>query len=159
MAARLFAKAFFTLISMASASNTNLTNSSSGILVIGSWNPPSAYPSTEFWSPAASEEASCSLDDYPRDMSEGPTANFVAGHLVACYWDSCESYENDGWTKMADTLSYRRYHSSAQHEDRILLIGGSDSSTTEWIPMDGGRPQEGPFDVRHGYDHCTIQVY
>ena len=24
--------------------------------------------------------------------------------------------------------------------------------------MDGGRPQEGPFDVRHGYDHCTIQV-
>ena len=159
MAAHLFAKVFFALISMASASNTNLTNSSSGILVIGSWNPPSAYASIEFWSPAASEEASCSLDDYPRDMSEGPTANFVTGHLVACYWDSCERYENDGWTKMADTLSYRRYHSSAQHEDRILLIGGSDSSTTEWIPMDGGRPQEGPFDVRHGYDHCTIQVH
>ena len=24
--------------------------------------------------------------------------------------------------------------------------------------MDGGPSEEGPFDVRHGHDHCTVQV-
>ena len=47
---------------------------------------------------------------------------------------------------------------TAQHEDRILLIGGSDSSSTEWIATDGGDSQIGPWVVRHGYKHCTIQV-
>ena len=93
-------------------------------------------------------------------MYRGPTANFVAGQLVACYDNSCEKYnDNDNsWTKIADTRSGRRYHSSAQHEDQILLIGGRDSSSTEWISTDGGESQVGPWVVRHGEDHCTIQV-
>ena len=93
-------------------------------------------------------------------MDTGPTANFVAGQLVACYEDSCEKYnDNDNsWTKIADTRSPRQYHSSAQHEDRILLIGGEYSSSTEWISTDGGESQVGPWIVRHGEDHCTIQV-
>ena len=72
-------------------------------------------------------------------MYEGPTANFVAGQLVACYEYSCEKYnDNDkSWTKIADTRSPRQYHSSAQHEDRILLIGGEDSLLSEWISTNG----------------------
>ena len=94
-------------------------------------------------------------------MNGGPTANFVAGQLVVCYKDSCEKYNHndDSWTKIADTRSRRRFHSSAQHEDRILLIGGEHSrGSTEWISTDGGESQIGPFVVRHGADHCTIQV-
>ena len=93
-------------------------------------------------------------------MSEGPTANFVAGQLVACYDYSCEKYNDidNSWTKIADTRSPRQYHSSAQHEDRILLIGGEYSSSTEWISTDGGESQVGPWIVRHGWSHCTIQV-
>ena len=93
-------------------------------------------------------------------MDDGPTANFVAGQLVACYEDSCERYNDDdnSWTKIADTRSRRYSHSSAQHEDRILLIGGEDSRSTEWISTNGGESQAGPWLVRHGWDHCTIQV-
>ena len=93
-------------------------------------------------------------------MFWGSIANFVAGQLVACYEDSCERYNDDdnSWTKIADTRSRRRFHSSAQHEDRILLIGGRDSSSTEWIPTNGGDSQIGPWVVRHGESHCTIQV-
>ena len=93
-------------------------------------------------------------------MFSGPTANFVAGQLVACYEYSCERYNEDdkSWTKIADTRSPRQYHSSAQHEDRILLIGGTYSSSTEWISTNGGESQIGPFIVRHGENHCTIQV-
>ena len=78
-------------------------------------------------------------------MYGGPTANFVAGQLVACYEDSCEKYDDNdnSWTKIADTRSPRQYHSSAQHEDRILLIGGRYSSSTEWISTNGGEPQIG----------------
>ena len=98
-------------------------------------------------------------ENYPREMYS-PTANFVAGQLVACYENSCEKYNADdkSWTKIADTRSRRIYHSSAQHEDRILLIGGRDSSSTEWISTDGGEPQAGPWSVRHRERHCTIQV-
>ena len=89
-----------------------------------------------------------------------PTANFVAGQLVACYEDSCERYNDDdnSWTKIADTRSRRYSHSSAQYEDRILLIGGEDSRSTEWITTNGGESQNGPWIVRHGHLHCTIQV-
>ena len=93
-------------------------------------------------------------------MRSGPTANFVTGQLVACHFDSCERYDDNtnSWTKIADTRSRRYYHSSAQHEDRILLIGGWNSSSTEWIPTDGGDSEIGPWIVRHGHLHCTIQV-
>ena len=57
-----------------------------------------------------------------------------------------------------ETSSRRIYHSSAVKEDRILLIGGWNSRSTEWIPVDGSPSQPGPFDVRHGQEHCTAQV-
>ena len=93
-------------------------------------------------------------------MDDGPTANFVAGQLVACYDYSCEKYNDttSRWTRIAYTRSDRRFHSSAQHADRILLIGGLDSNSTEWMSTDGGDPQIGPWIARHGHSHCTIQV-
>ena len=60
---------------------------------------------------------------------------------------------------LVDTRSSREYHSSAVKDDeRILLIGGLFSTSTEWIWVDGSPSQPGPFDVRHGMDHCTIQL-
>ena len=91
-------------------------------------------------------------------MDYGPTANLVSGQLVACYDYSCEIYNGGEWHHLVETTSTRRYHSSAVKEDRILLIGGYDSRSTEWIPVDGSPSQPGPFDVRHGYDHCTAQL-
>ena len=55
-------------------------------------------------------------------------------------------------------------HSSAVNNGRILLIGGEvgtqveDTTSTEWIPVDGSPSQPGPFQVRHGSRHCTVQV-
>ena len=68
-------------------------------------------------------------------------------------------------THVVKTESYREYHSSAQTEDKVLLIGGWGVNETEWIPLDGSMSQPGPFEVpieRHGGEiypyHCTIQV-
>ena len=93
-------------------------------------------------------------------MYYGPTANLVSGQLVACYGDSCEIYNGGGeWTHLVDTSSPRYAHSSAvKDDDRILLIGGAYSRSTEWISVDGSPSQPGPFHVRHGGDHCTIQL-
>merc|ERR1712130_398489 len=102
-------------------------DSPDGILLIGSSS--SASRSVEFWSPSNPEEGSCQLNDYPRRMNNGPTANIVSGQLVACSEDSCE-----------------------------IFNGGVDSKTTEWISVDGSPSQPGPFDVRHGDHHCTIQL-
>ena len=73
-------------------------------------------------------------------MKWGPTANFVGGQLVACYYNTCERYDNatGEWTKIADTSSTRFKHSSAQIENQILLIGGTPPNFTEWIPANGG---------------------
>ena len=90
-------------------------------------------------------------------MKWGPTANFVGGQLVACYYDSCERYVNatGEWTKIADTSSTRFKHSLAQIENQILLIGGTHRvGSRKWGPS-----VKGPLDIiRHGDDHCTIQV-
>ena len=93
-------------------------------------------------------------------MDWGPTANLVSGQLVTCFENSCEIYNGGGeWTHLVDTSSYRIDHSSAVKDDeRILLIGGGDSRSTEWISVDGSPSQPGPFDVRHGGNHCTIQL-
>ena len=133
------------------------SRSSPGILVIGGSGSSSADQSVEFWSPTNPEEGSCELSDYPRGMYYGPTANLVSDKLVACYDDSCEIYHNGQWDHLTETRSSRARHSSAVKEDRILLIGGTNSRSTEWISADGSPSQAGPFQVRHGYDHCTIQ--
>ena len=78
-----------------------------GLLLLGSWSPPSTYRSVEFWSPAVVEGGSCVLDDFPTDVDYGPTANFVAGHLVACQRSACYFFE--GMTR-----SSRMLHSSAE---------------------------------------------
>ena len=152
-----------------------VTRFSSGILVIGGqpgW-PGTADPSVEFWTAADPEEGSCVnpeerscadpeerscvLNDYPRSMGAGPTADLVSGQLVACYGPMCEVYDGREWVHLVATRETRFYHSSAVNGDRILLIGGL-SRSTEWIPADGSPSQSGPFEVRHGQNHCTIQL-
>ena len=129
-----------------------------GILVIGGKSG-AASQSVEFWSAAADpEQESCVLNDYPREMYNGPTVNLVSGRLVACYWGACEIYKEGSWQHLRDTTATRYYHSSATREDAVLLIGGSSSNSTEWIPVDGPAGQPGPFTVRHGYSHCTNQL-
>jgi len=148
---------FFLLIPICSVSVVSTARSSPGILVIGGESS-SASQSVEFWSPANPEEGSCELSDYPRKAIDGPTANLVSGQLVACYEYSCEIYNNGQWDQLTETWSYRWYHSSAVKEDRILLIGGDSSRSTEWISADGSPSEAGPFDVRHGHFHCTMQL-
>merc|ERR1712130_7731 len=146
---------FVLIYSFTLVSSTTTTNADIGILVIGG-SPP--HQSVEFWSPSDPEEGSCQLNDYPRYMSS-PTANLLSGQLVACYYDSCEIYNGGGeWKHWVDTISKRSQHSSAVKENRILLIGGQSSSSTEWISLDGSPSQPGPFKVRHGYNHCTAQL-
>ena len=113
----------------------------------------------EFWSTLDPDEASCTMNDYPRMMSAGPTVNLVSDRLVGCYYDRCEVYRNGSWQHLQDTLHTRLYHSSATTDDAVLLIGGYYSEeTTEWIPIDGSPAHPGPFFIRHWYKHCTIQV-
>ena len=145
-----FLKLFFVLISFHSSS------SDPGILVVGGLT---TSASVEFWSAVDPEEGSCKLSDYPRDISQGPTANLVSGQLVVCYGDSCEDYDNGTWSHLAQTMHPRQGHSSAVlNDEKILLIGGQDSRSTEWIPVDGSPAQPGPFDVRHGARHCSVQI-
>ena len=88
----------------------------------------------------------------------GPTVNLVSGRLVACYEDTCEIYQDGSWEHLQDTTARRTSHSSATREDAVLLIGGSQADTTEWIPVNGSAAQPGPFIVRHGRNHCTMQI-
>ena len=127
-----------------------------GFLVLGGY-PSYAYSSVEYWSAENPEEESCVLSGYPQSLHNYPTTNFVSGKLVTCYDYDCEIYNNGVWTHLVSTLYKRRYGSSAQTEDRILLIGGDYTSATEWINVDGSASQHGPFSLRHSYHHCTIQ--
>ena len=91
-------------------------------------------------------------------MNNGPTVNLVSGNLVACNLDSCEIYQDGSWQHLQNTMVTRIQHSSVATEDAVLLIGGSGSSTTELIPVDGSPALQGPFTVRHGQSHCTIKI-
>ena len=128
-----------------------------GILVLGGY--PSPYNSVEFWSTDNPGQDDCLLNSHPRTIHVEPSANFVAGQLVTCMGDRCEIYNNGAWSFLVYTRYSRNYHSSAQTEDRILLIGGSSSYDTEWISLDGSASLNGPFTAsRHTYSHCTIQL-
>ena len=134
-----------------------------GILVIGGEPSESASQSVEIWSAVDPEQGSCVLNDYPRRMDLVPTVNLVSGHLVACYDYSCDIYQEVSWKHLQNTTVRRKFHSSASMKDAVLLIGGGDpasggSNSTEWIPVDGSPAQPGPFTVRHGSSHCTIQI-
>ena len=137
-----------------------------GFLMIGGhsydYTQPHAGNSVEFWSPDYLYQKSCVLSDYPREMGVmqhvgGPTVNIVAGRLITCYNITCEIYNNGNWQHLQDTLTTRQKHTSAVFGNSVLLIGG-DSNTTELIPVDGSPAQPGPFTIRHGARHCTIQV-
>jgi len=132
-------------------------SSEQGILVIGGGEDVAQF-SVEFWSPSNPEEGSCVLNDYPREMWGQNTANFVSGKLVSCYKASCDIYNNGMWTELVKTRVSRLMSSSVQTEDQILLIGGFQTQSTEWIPLDGSPSQPGPFEVRNRELHCTIQV-
>ena len=128
-----------------------------GILVIGT-SSSTGPQSVEFWSAADPEQGSCILNDYPREVFSGSTVNLVSGRLVACYLDVCEIYQEGSWKHLQNTTVRRWKHSSATTKDAVLLIGGAESNTTEWIPVDGSPAHQGPFTVRHGYGHCSIQI-
>ena len=99
------------------------------------------------------------LNDYPRELRYGPTVNLVSGRLLACFFETCEIYQDGSWQHLQNTMARRKSHSSATTEDAVLLIGGTDSNgTTEWIPVNGSAAQQGPFIVRHGVSHCTMQI-
>ena len=117
-----------------------------------------AQQSVEFWSAADPEQASCVLHDYPRAIGNGLTADLVSGHLIACYHDSCDIYLEGSWKHLQDTTVSRERHSSAKTTDAVFLIGGEFSNTNEWIPVDGSAAYQGQFTVRHGQDHCTVQI-
>ena len=91
-------------------------------------------------------------------MWSGPTVDLVSNHLVACYGLTCEIYQEGSWQHLQNTTVSRQYHSSATTKDAVLLIGGYFLNSTEWIPSDGSPAQPGPFTVRHGWLHCTIQT-
>ena len=96
-------------------------NISPGILIIGGEGPSSSNPrqSVEFWSDT---EESCVLNNYPKYMDIGPTAQFVSDQLIACYTDSCEIYTHGfGWNHLVHTTTYRKNPSSAQNGTAMLL--------------------------------------
>ena len=117
-----------------------------------------ASRSVEFWSACDPEQGSCILNDFPRGMRNGATANLDSGPLVVCYDYACEIYKEGSWRHLLNTTVSRVHHSSATTEEAVLLIGGDYSNTTEWIPMDGSAARPGPFTVQHGDRHCTIQL-
>ena len=130
----------------------------SGFLVLGGYP---SYSSVEYWSAEKPEEESCVLSSYPKSLHSFPTTNFVSGQLVTCYDYNCEIYNNGtgAWTKLSDTEHYRQMGSAAQKDDKVLLIAGWSTRSTEWIPLDGSGSQNGPISsVRHKRLHCTIQV-
>ena len=139
----------------------NLDKNLAGILVLGG-DDDIGRNSVEIWSAVNPEQGSCVLNDYPRSLEHGPTVNLVSGRLVTCYWDTCEIYEEGSWRHLTNTTYDRQLHTSAATKDAVLLIGGdgpqSPIFSTEWIPVDGSPAQQGPFTVRHGNDHCTIQT-
>ena len=104
----------------------------------------------EFWSSTNADQESCQLSDYPREMNYGPTVRLAGEKLIACGDRSCDIYQEGVWKHLQDTIERRRSHSVVGLEAKLLLIGGIDSTSTEFIPVDGSGAYRGPFTVRHG---------
>jgi len=136
---------------------TAASDPATGILILGGGHT-SKYQSVEFWSAENTMENSCVLDDFPKEIQHGPTADLVSGRLVVCNEDRCDIFHEGSWEFLVNTTERRGLHSSATMGDAVLLIGGYHSESTEWIPIDGSSSQPGPFTVRHGRSHCTMQT-
>ena len=142
----------------ASISTVFQTHDLAGILVIGGQPSSKAARSVEFFSAVDdADPRSCKLVDLSRNMYY-PTVNLVSGKMVTCYNRACDIFEEGTWRHLQDTKVKRRYHTSVTISDRILLIGGYYSKSTEWIEVDGSPGSEGPLTVRHGSSHCTMKI-
>ena len=119
---------------------------------------PANAKSFEFWSAADPEHKSCILNDIPRDLNWGPTLNLVSSRMIVCLYDKCKVYQEGSWQEFQNLTVGRSYHSSVTIEDALLLIGGSGTWSTAWIFVNGSASKPGPFEIRHGFSHCTIQV-
>merc|ERR1712156_254808 len=104
------------------------------------------------------DQESCQLSHYPREMDLGPTVSIVGNQLVACGDKSCDIYQEGAWEHLQNTIVERRDHSAVELREKLLLIGGSSSNSTEFIPVDGSDASPGPFTVRHGEWHCTMKI-
>ena len=91
-------------------------------------------------------------------MGYGPTVNIVGNQLVACVDMSCDIYRDGAWEHLQDTIVERRWHSAVELREKLLLIGGKYSHSTEFIPVDGSGASPGPFTVRHDEWHCTMKI-
>ena len=91
-------------------------------------------------------------------MAGGPTASLVGNKIIACMEKSCDVYQDGAWEHLQDTIDSRISHSAVGLREKLLLIGGMDSNSTEFIPVDGSGASPGPFTVRHGYLHCTMKI-
>ena len=87
-----------------------------------------------------------------------PTVSLVATSLIACWKMSCDIYQEGAWEHLQDTIRERRSHTAVELREKLLLIGGEDSNSTEFIPVDGSGAYPGPFTVSHGVYHCTLKI-
>ena len=92
-------------------------------------------------------------------MSDGPTLDFTQGRILACYDSACDVLSTSGWQRLTTTLHSRKYHTSTSTSQGLLLVGGSDSSsTTELVSVENGETREG-FNLLHERSgHCSIQL-
>jgi len=133
-----------------SATSTTTAPNPDGVLIVGdlSGSPP------ELWS----HESSCLLDAFGNEAKNYLTLNNVNDVVISCLGDRCEKLEGGSWTLLTNTQVNRKDHTSAVLNSEILLIGGgADPSSTEWIPVDGSSAHIG-FTINPGRRaHCSIQ--
>ena len=80
------------------------------------------------------------------------------GVTITCHRDTCESFQEGSWPTLVSTTESRGYHSSVVHGDRLVLLGGYDTQTTEVIPPTGEAAMPGLYDISNGYYHCSIDI-
>merc|ERR1712083_1286381 len=100
-----------------------------GILVTGGYS----KSSVELY-PDSSLPSSCSIPELPAKR-DSHSANVLCGQLVLCGGDSTSTQNScirlgaGGWQNLLATRQKRKYHTGHTINDRILLIGGSQSDT------------------------------
>ena len=116
--------------------------------------------SPEFWSPYDATKHT-DLPDTSSKVLDLFSLDAVGDTVIACWDTSCEKLFEGSWVPHSNTLQPRSRHTSAVHEGRILLVGGSSSPTsTEWVNMDGAAAEAGfPLQDPGGrQNHCSITL-
>ena len=91
--------------------------------------------------------------------------DIVGDKIITCSEKSCKkltkgtSPVENIWEEASTIVQNRQFHTSAVHDGKILLVGGSSSPTTaEWIHLDGSPPSPG-FSLSQDWSkHCSVQV-